>query len=94
MLTQYYNEVHKLSNFDFLKDFDDTLYKLGNRIEKEVSLLCRTECEVEAKRRANGMKTAIESGMNAMKAMLSAGEREWRAHPDAIIVTPAMRRRG
>ena len=36
MLTQYYNEVHKLSNFDFLKDFDDTLYKLGNRIEREV----------------------------------------------------------
>ena len=38
MLTQYYNEVHKLSNFDFLKDFDDTLYKLGNRIEKEVNI--------------------------------------------------------
>ena len=36
MLTQYYNEVYKLSNFDFLKDFDDTLYKLGNRIEREV----------------------------------------------------------
>ena len=27
-----------LSNFDFLKDFDDTLYKLGNRIEREVSI--------------------------------------------------------
>ena len=27
-----------MSNFDFLKDFDDTLYKLGNRIEKEVSI--------------------------------------------------------
>ena len=38
MLTQYYNEVYKLSNFDFLKDFDDTLYKLGNRIEKEVNI--------------------------------------------------------
>ena len=38
MLTQYYNEVCKLSNFDFLKDFDDTLYKLGNRIEKEVNI--------------------------------------------------------
>ena len=25
-----------MSNFDFLKDFDETLYKLGNRIEKEV----------------------------------------------------------
>ena len=27
-----------MSNFDFLKDFDDTLYKLGNRIEKEVNI--------------------------------------------------------
>lgn len=26
-----------MSNFDFLKDFDEILYKLGNRIEKEVS---------------------------------------------------------
>ena len=25
-----------MSNFDFLKDFDKTLYKLGNRIEREV----------------------------------------------------------
>lgn len=28
--------MYKLSNFDFLKDFDKTLYKLGNRIEREV----------------------------------------------------------
>ena len=27
-----------MSNFDFLKGFDDTLYKLGNRIEREVSI--------------------------------------------------------
>ena len=26
-----------MSNFDFLKDFDETLYKLGNRIEKQVN---------------------------------------------------------
>ena len=26
-----------MSNFDFLKDFDDTLWKLGNRIEKQVN---------------------------------------------------------
>ncbi len=30
--------MSKLSNFDFLKDFDMTLYKLGNRIEKEVKI--------------------------------------------------------
>ena len=30
--------MSSLSNFDFLKDFDDTLYKLGKRIEKEVSI--------------------------------------------------------
>ena len=38
MLIKYYNEVGNLSNFDFLKGFDDTLYKLGNRIEKEVKI--------------------------------------------------------
>ena len=38
MITRYYNEGVKLSNFDFLKGFDDTLYKLGNRIEKEVTI--------------------------------------------------------
>ena len=27
-----------MSNFDFLKGFDDTLYKLGNRIEREVNI--------------------------------------------------------
>lgn len=27
-----------MSNFDFLRDFDNTLYKLGNRIEKEVMI--------------------------------------------------------
>lgn len=27
-----------MSNFDFLKDFDTTLWKLGNRIEKEVNI--------------------------------------------------------
>ena len=27
-----------MSNFDFLRDFDETLYKLGNRIENEVSV--------------------------------------------------------
>ena len=27
-----------MSNFDFLKDFDETLYKLGNRIEKQVNI--------------------------------------------------------
>ena len=25
-----------MSNFDFLRDFDETLYKLGNRIERQV----------------------------------------------------------
>ena len=30
--------MSKLSNFDFLKDFDMTLYNLGNRIEKEVKI--------------------------------------------------------
>ena len=27
-----------MSNFDFLKDFDSTLWKLGNRIEKQVNI--------------------------------------------------------
>ncbi|WP_407376138.1 hypothetical protein [Methanobrevibacter sp.] len=27
-----------MSNFDFLKDFDETLWKLGNRIEKQVNI--------------------------------------------------------
>ena len=27
-----------MSNFDFLRDFDNTLYKLGHRIEKEVMI--------------------------------------------------------
>ena len=29
--------MSKLSNFDFLKDYDETLWKLGNRIEKQVN---------------------------------------------------------
>ena len=27
-----------MTNFDFLKDFDTTLWKLGNRIEKQVNI--------------------------------------------------------
>lgn len=31
-------KVSRLSNFDFLKDFDETLWKLGNRIEKQINI--------------------------------------------------------
>lgn len=30
--------MYSVSNFDFLKDYDDTLWKLGNRIEKQVNI--------------------------------------------------------
>ena len=69
-------------------------WKNSTIVENASSLLLRTKWDDAENHFANGEKAAIANGMNAMKEIPSAADREQSANPAASIVTIATMRRG